>query len=1001
MALLRYDSYREARALLRDRDVIIVDPSASDIGVEQLLRQAEAATPGQLIAIFLSASHSERFFGDLNLYRERIRATQTRLLWCADAEAYRRLLFGARDFESWVQLRIHLRTEAPLNPLSAPLVALLTAFDWGSEQLADRAGFAKKTIDRMRRKSAVFPLDAESLATVIDTFKTHLPKLPEERRKSLEMLLAPSGGSIERFLLQGYPEADIRKHYAHLLYEEPRPVAGAGHQATKSVDPALVRNYLETLHRQHHDLSASSLRLRKTPTEILELPIDELYIELRCMPPAAEDRLRSKPQPVREGKDEPKTIRLQKALAEKRLLIEGVAGSGKSTFLQRVAFELSQDSPHKPLAEFPLAGFFPIHIRISKLEEHIQKCWTSASGKPPTERDSPEWIPHYLHTRFQLPVELFQDRMNDARTVVMLDGLDESPDEALRLEMTERIGRTAERYAACRYAVTTRPGGSIHLKGFARVVIEPLEDEAKRKFLRDWSGCIYARKDRSEAGEYREALLEEFQRTEIRHLASNPLMLTMLAVLHFNNRATLPEQRAELYDLVLQSLASSRPTGERSPDQCLDRLSVLAFHMQGLSEQERVRSIRVGDGARALEAAAELGVDFGLARRFLEREELHSGIISGQEPIEFLHLTFQEYLTARRLGKLSDRRILQEVLKNGRLFRRNWREVMRLLAGLQYFVQSSNGRLEELFASLSERALRDGSLEVRAQTAAVLNAMETDVRPKYRIEDAEYAQLVAGMTELFELPFVKIDPVTRAEAAEALGQSKAGDPRLRMPWEKDYWVEIPEGEFRMGAEKGDPQAWEDETLREGLEEKRFWMGRYPVTVWEYAAYLQEAEPNAPAYWEQQKRHPSRPVVWVDWHQATAFCAWASRKSEAKIVLPREERWEYAARGGGKGRRYPWGDEPKPDETLANFKMDVGEPSPVGLYPLGDAEWGKQRISDLAGNVLEWTSSPYDKNSKVVRGGSFDSGERRLRCSYRDWSAPDYGSSYLGFRVIRE
>jgi formylglycine-generating enzyme required for sulfatase activity len=83
-------------------------------------------------------------------------------------------------------------------------------------------------------------------------------------------------------------------------------------------------------------------------------------------------------------------------------------------------------------------------------------------------------------------------------------------------------------------------------------------------------------------------------------------------------------------------------------------------------------------------------------------------------------------------------------------------------------------------------------------------------------------------------------------------------------------------------------------------------------------------------------------------------------------------------------------------------MKVGSRTPVGLFPKGNAVWPGGEISDLAGNVFEWTSSDYpNEQAKVVRGGSFGYLERGLRCSYRDRDEPVLRYSYLGFRVIRE
>jgi sulfatase modifying factor 1 len=134
---------------------------------------------------------------------------------------------------------------------------------------------------------------------------------------------------------------------------------------------------------------------------------------------------------------------------------------------------------------------------------------------------------------------------------------------------------------------------------------------------------------------------------------------------------------------------------------------------------------------------------------------------------------------------------------------------------------------------------------------------------------------------------------------------------------------------------------------------------------------------------------SHPVNCVSWFEADSYCRDLGKR------LPSEDEWEWAARGRKRGSTYPWGEDAP--AAVACWDGDGNEAGkgerkgtcPVKSHPRGNSPDG---VTDLAGNVREWTSTE-DGRFRVVRGGSWgDSLPAFLSAHFRGMNAPEPGRS---------
>ncbi len=225
---------------------------------------------------------------------------------------------------------------------------------------------------------------------------------------------------------------------------------------------------------------------------------------------------------------------------------------------------------------------------------------------------------------------------------------------------------------------------------------------------------------------------------------------------------------------------------------------------------------------------------------------------------------------------------------------------------------------------------------------------------------------------------------------------------------------IPSSTYKMGSPAGTPGAAEDEMPQHDVELTCFNIYKEEVTNAMYKACvdagicfgIQPVEDTLSALAEDPA-YADKPAVGVDYNMATQYCEWIGGR------LPTEAEWEYAALQNT-GKTFPWGDDPA-DCDHANFAgcSDPNDTFEVGTLAKGESPF---KVQDLAGNAWEWvfdwyaeeyyasspTSNPVgpsEGETKVARGGSFNSIADMLDSTNRHAGNPYNAYANVGFRCV--
>ncbi|MET8177403.1 NACHT domain-containing protein [Streptomyces sp. NPDC005336] len=481
--------------------------------------------------------------------------------------------------------------------------------------------------------------------------------------------LGPEG--FARHLAVAAPDADrelsaeaARLHSAlsravcpHIL----RFLTGRSAFVTAAEDAAFEERYARDIVAGHDHLTIYGIDLADSPDT---WPLDAAYLSLETETDAG-----------------PSAPAEQALTGRDRVLLWGVAGSGKTTLVQWLAVSVARGDLPAPLEG--LRGRVPFVLPVRRFRRDgfpAPAAFLSAVRHPQAGAQPPGWAERVLP---------------DGRGLLLVDGIDEAPEED-REQLRQALRELPARYPGNVWLITSRPSAVrenwLASDRFAELKLAPLSREGVTAFIRRWHTA--ARQDGAGGTDldlldgYEETLLDAVRITrDLGRLATNPLMCGLICALHRDRRGYLPRGRKALYDAALSMLLERRdreramppPDGIDLPQEPKIRLLQKLAHwmlLNGRSEMDRATAIEtLARHLPAIPHAARQGGPEEIYRHLLNR----TGLLREPAPgsVDFVHRTFQDYLSARAVVERHD---FDFLIDHAHLD--DWEEVIRMSVAL-------------------------------------------------------------------------------------------------------------------------------------------------------------------------------------------------------------------------------------------------------------------------------------------------------------------------------
>jgi predicted NACHT family NTPase len=460
-----------------------------------------------------------------------------------------------------------------------------------------------------------------------------------------------------------------------------------------------------------------------------------------------------------------------------KLMILGKPGSGKTTFLKRLALLCSIGEFHKHQV--------PLFITLREFIE-------------PKPNESPDLISYILSQWPNCSVlneQSLETLLNEGRLLMLMDGLDEVKKTEYKWLKREIENLTV--YDKNSFVMTCRIAAREDIfEQFTEVEVADFNSDQILTFVGKW---FRAKKDEIKGKNFKEELENH---KPIQELVSNPLLLTFLC-LFFGDTGDFPRSRSELYkeglDVLLKKWDATRNI-ERDPaykklslQRKVHLLSIFAFQMfiegKFLFRQELAEEF-IGEYISNL-------TDFNPENRQIDSENIlksievqHGLLVTRAKNIySYSHLTFQEYFTACQIANSCDLsskepealKILVEHLND-----RHWREIFKLTINI---LQNAENLLLMMKKGMDRMLLGDPKYR---DFMNWVKQKSLSIKTSHRLASVRVFYFIIGRARIRHLdnPETNLD----AEFDKTLGRDlkllQAMEPTINVIFDNDFALDI-------------------------------------------------------------------------------------------------------------------------------------------------------------------------------------------------------------------